>query len=183
MAGHIGDVSYAKGFDLLLKGFSFAAKEQSDIKLLVAGKYKSISEDECKKIISENGINDKVECLGFVPNASEKIMPNVDLFVLVSKNEGLPMSIVEAMSYGIPVLATKVGGIPEIVEDGYNGFFVQNEQDISNRILELYNDKSLYNQLSKNAKKTFLEKFEINKMVNSYNLEYNEVLSKCQTQK
>ena len=64
--------------------------------------------------------------LGWVSGAEKIDVFNIaDIFVLPSYNEGLPISILEAMSYGLPILSTTVGGIPEIVENGVNGFLVE----------------------------------------------------------
>ena len=174
--GHIGDISYAKGFDVLLKGFAKAASVNPDLRLLVAGKYKSISESETFDMLKNLNISDKVECLSFVANANKEVMPKVDLFVLASKNEAFGMTLIESMSYGIPVLATNVGGIPEILTNGYNGYFIGDDDDIAGQILQISADNDLYSQLSENAEKTFYEKFEINNMIKSYEMTYKKLV-------
>ncbi len=183
VVGHIGDISYAKGFDALLRAFSLAVRDYPNLRLLVAGKYKTISEEDTARIIEELGLRGKVECLGFVNDASKTIMPKIDLLVLASQNEGFPMAIVEAMSYGIPVMGTMVGGIPEIIQEGYNGYFVESETDIAEKIKKLCYDEQLYTQLSINAQKTFTEKFEMKIIDKKYFTEYEQVRIKWKTRR
>ncbi len=175
--GHIGDISYAKGFDTTFNAYNnLTTEEKEKIRFIVAGKTKSITEQELEKMISENNLHNKIEYLGFVSNAANTVFPKIDVMILASHNEGLPMSIVEAFSLGIPVIATNVGGIGEIVKDGYNGFLIKSAQDITDRIRELYCDKALYDAMSRNAIKTYESEFSADKMHNNYLSEYDKVL-------
>ena len=61
--------------------------------------------------------------LGYVPNAA-RYLKGLNIFVLPSVKEGLPYTILEAMAAGVPVIATRVGGIPDLIEDGVNGIIV-----------------------------------------------------------
>lgn len=92
-------------------------------KLIVAGAGES---DALEKTISENNLGDIIEYKGWVSGKEkESLVQNSDVFILTSYNEGLPMSILESMSFGKPVIATNVGGIPRIVRPGENGWLVQ----------------------------------------------------------
>jgi glycosyltransferase involved in cell wall biosynthesis len=93
----------------------------------------------------------------------------VDLFMLPSNYEGLPVVIMEAMSYGKPVVASAVGGIPEIVEDGVNGYTVENAASFfAERIHTLMNDEELYKALASKSRKRFLERFTVERMTTEY---------------
>jgi len=76
--------------------------------------------------------------------------------VLPSIHEGLGLVILEAMSVGLPVVATNVGGIPEVVKDGYNGllFEPRNWKDLAEKITFLLNDDEMRERMGKNAKKS-----------------------------
>ncbi|HOV10791.1 MAG TPA: glycosyltransferase [Bacteroidales bacterium] len=110
------------------------------------------------------------EFLGMMPN--EKVFAfyhqtKPDLFINASKSEGLPVSVMEAMSFGIPVIATAVGGTPEIVKDGYNGFLLRQDptaEEIAEAIKKYYflpeNEKII---MRENAYKTWDEEYNSEK--------------------
>lgn len=117
----LGELGKRKGiYDLL---DVLADMRDRNVKLMFGGN------GEVDKVISriaELGVEEKTEYLGWVSGAKKIDVFNIaDVFVLPSYNEGLPISILEAMSYGLPILSTTVGGIPEIVENGVNGFLVE----------------------------------------------------------
>jgi glycosyltransferase involved in cell wall biosynthesis len=76
-----------------------------------------------ERLIAENGLEDEVKLLGFKDNIGE-ILRCADIFILPSHDEGLPMSLLEAISYKTPVIVTPVGEIPNIIEHGVNGIIV-----------------------------------------------------------
>lgn len=106
-------------------------------------------------------------CLGFT-NINETIS-KYDYVMLFSKNEGLPLSLIESCMYGKPILANNVGGNLEILTDSYNGFKLTSFETLAkelNNLLEVSNEE--YSQLSKNARKIFTEKFTLCRMCDQY---------------
>lgn len=92
-----------------------------------------------------------------------------DVFMLPSNYEGLPIVIIEAMSYGKPIVASSVGGISEIVRDGINGFVVENDSDImAQKICNILEDESVAKRLGENSLKIYYEELTADKMVNQY---------------
>lgn len=82
--------------------------------------------DELRALIKKYGLEELVDFMGWVGEEGKaKLYRDVDAFFLPSYNEGLPIVILEAMSYGLPVIATNVGGIPEVMENGKNGFLFE----------------------------------------------------------
>lgn len=82
--------------------------------------------DRLNNMLSQYNLQDNIEFLGWVTGDEKKsLLNNCDLFVLPSYNEGLPISILEAMSYKLPILTTDVGGIPEVAEDHKNGIVIK----------------------------------------------------------
>jgi glycosyltransferase involved in cell wall biosynthesis len=109
-----------------------------------------------------------VFCLGNIPNAG-RYNQLVDLFMLPTNYEGLPMVILEAMSYGKPVVASNVGGISEIVVNGENGYTVENDPNIFvEKIQYILENESIYNNFSKNAYRRFKEHLTVDKMFQGY---------------
>jgi glycosyltransferase involved in cell wall biosynthesis len=94
----------------------------------------------------------------------------MDLFLLTSFSEGTAMTLLEAMACGIPCIATKVGGNPEIVADGETGFLIPDdeEQALAERILCLLRSRDLLKQMGAAGRKKFEERFTVQKMVRSY---------------
>lgn len=102
--------------------------------------------DNVKNIINEYELYNIVCFEGWVSGLKkQELLLDADVFILPSYNEGLPISILEAMSYSLPIISTSVGGIPEIVEDDKNGFLIEpgNIQQMSSAIFKLLNDESL----------------------------------------
>lgn len=81
--------------------------------------------EQIQTIIKENGLENIAQYQGWVNGEKkEKLLNLADAYILPSYNEGLPISILEAMSYGLPTISTRVGGIPEIITDGVNGYLI-----------------------------------------------------------
>ncbi len=79
-----------------------------------------------EKLIQENNLQDKVKIKGWISGEQKnKAIKESDIYILPSYNEGLPMSILEAMACGLPVISTPIGGIAEAVKDGVNGYLIQ----------------------------------------------------------
>ena len=92
-----------------------------------------------------------------------------DLFMLPTNYEGLPMVIIEAMSFGKPVVASDVGGISEIVRNGINGYVVENRAEcFATRIREVLEDREKYNDMSKASLDIYNAELTVDKMVSSY---------------
>jgi len=103
-----------------------------------------------------------------------------DLFVMSSISEGFPMAPAEAMVLGTPVIATKVGGIPELIEDGVSGILLPSKDPnrLANSIKITLNDLNLRNKLTINGKKRIEDKFTPTKICNKLLSYYSEVLKK-----
>ncbi|GHT05299.1 glycosyl transferase [Bacteroidia bacterium] len=116
-------------------------------------------------------IPDNVYCLGEISDA-HRLIAYADLFMLPSDYEGLPISVIEALSYRKPVVASDVGGIKEIL-DGSNGFVVPNHPGAFAEKIQLYKtDKKMYELSSLAARKSYLEHFTIEIMCNQYKTLY-----------
>lgn len=93
-----------------------------DVMFLLCGAGSREDESEIRKLIEDYGVTDNVKFPGWVRDKKkDDVLRKADIFYLPSYNEGMPMSVLDAMGYGLPVVSTNVGGIPKIVHDGENG--------------------------------------------------------------
>ena len=119
------------------------SQKKGDFKYLLAG---DGDIEEVDRLINKYNLNEYVELLGWIKGKrKEQLLNSSDILVLPSYYEGLPISILEAMAYKLPVISTKVGGIPEIVEDGYNGYLIKpgDNKDLLEKMEKLILNKPL----------------------------------------
>lgn len=127
--------------------------------------------------ISYTSLSDNIFLFGKVPSAAI-YLKYMDLFILPSNYEGLPMSIIEALSISLPVVASDVGGISELI-DGTNGFTSENKvEDFTSKINKILSDPVIYNSMSKKARETYENKFTLEMMADNYEKVYTEINSK-----
>ncbi|MFB2938664.1 glycosyltransferase family 4 protein [Aerosakkonemataceae cyanobacterium BLCC-F154] len=119
----LGKINDRKGVFDLLSAFALLPPEfKQKSRLIVAG---SGEEEKADKLIKLLSLEENVELTGWLNSVQrDRLLAETDIFVLPSYNEGLPMALLEAMSWGIPVITTPVGGIPEVVTHKQNGLLV-----------------------------------------------------------
>ena len=123
-----------------------------------------------KKLIeysNSNNLNQYVEFIGNQKNVSPYLM-NANIFMLSSNKEGLPLAVVEALSFGLPVISSNIAGIGACVVDGKNGILYQpkNKKELANLFCSL--DKYHWEQFGDNSRKLFKSKFKFSQMQDSY---------------
>ena len=161
---HIGRFSEQKNHVELINIFEKCLEKNNNLNLLLIGdgeERKNIYEYCSKKNILKN-----IKFLGVQKNCF-KYLHDSDMFVMPSKWEGMPMTIIEAMGTGLPVVAYPVGGISDMIEENINGFLPENAVDFSEKIIELENNKLLRERIGKeNLKHSQL--FSATKMAELY---------------
>ena len=155
------------GHNFWLKGLKFVIGALPMIKdsyLLVVG---GGSRRSFETLASELGVLDRIRFTGHVTEV-DKFYVASDLFVFPSVYETFSLVCIEAAASGIPVLATKVGGVEDWLSEGYNGFFIQRDSnDISEKANMILSDDTLKKNLGENAKKT-AENFRWDKVAKQY---------------
>jgi glycosyltransferase involved in cell wall biosynthesis len=173
----LGHVTEKKGvFDLLNVLATNRNEFTHKVKVTIGG----VGEDErLIKTISDNQFNGDVSFAGWV-NGSKKseLLNSCDVYVLPSYFEGLPISILEAMAYGKPVISTNVGGIPEIVKPGINGWLFKpgDQQALNTIIREAMNNKDILIEYGNNSL-NISKKYTPTSVFQSLNELYNQVLN------
>jgi glycosyltransferase involved in cell wall biosynthesis len=135
--------------------------------------------EEFQKLIIDNNLQEKVQIKGWISgDKKNEVFQTSAVLILPSYSEGLPMSILEAMAVGLPIISTPVGGIPEAVEDGVNGFLIQPGayKALAEKIDILANDKVLREQMGQDGYKIAKEKFDINVVIKQLKEIHNELL-------
>lgn len=145
-------------------------QEYKDMVFVVVGGGKEY--DACKAFIDENNL-ENVLLLGERENAGN-LFSEADVGVLLSTHEGLPMVILEAMFSAKTVIASNVGGIPELISDGQTGFLVENSVEIfSSKLLELYQDRQKCEAMGQKALTLANKEFTVQHMTSNYLTIYN----------
>ncbi len=152
---------YKNGLDTLIESASLVARDHPDTLIVVVGKGPSrkLMEDRIKEL----GIEDNIKLTGFVP---DRLLPvyydAADYFVLPSASgEGLPLVLLEAMACGLPVVATTVGGTPEIIMHMKNGVLVpaRNPEAMAETISKLLSEERLGPAIGEEARRIVEERF------------------------
>jgi glycosyltransferase involved in cell wall biosynthesis len=178
----VGRISAEKGCDILLKSCDILAKRGKHFKLYLIG---DGSIEYFSNMANKLGVDNRVFFCGY-QRVFDDIFSRSDVFILPSIGEGLPISILEAMAYGLPVIATNVGGIPEVIEDGENGFLVPpgDEVSLANAIGKMMEKGSDGRYVMGLKSKEKIEKsFSSRKMVNSYLDIYGKAISHAEAVK
>lgn len=157
----VGRIVKDKGINELIEAFINLSKKYNNLKLLLVGDY----EEHLNPIKNENKILidslDSIITVGF-QNDIRDFLSITDLFVLPSYREGLPNSLIEAGSFGIPLLATNINGCNEIIDDCITGILVEKKsaKKLEEAIDKLLEDKELYNSIKLKVRDRIIEKYE-----------------------
>ncbi len=160
-------LSYVKGIVYLLKAMCDIRKVYNNISLLIIGD--GPQKEELEKLTIVFGLQKHVHFLGEMDKI-QPILKLFDIFVLPSLSEGMPICLLEAMASGCPIVTTNVGGIPEMIENGKNGFLVRpaDSKALSNAILYLLEHEQVRQQLVIEGKRVVRERFSALKMTKTY---------------
>lgn len=123
---------------------------------------------QAEQLCREKGITEHVTFLGWVRGAEkEKLLKECSIYVLPTYHEGMPMSVLEAMAYGMAVVSTYVGGIPHIITSGENGLLCEagDKETLKEKLMQLLSNSGLRKMLGSSAKETLLQNFDIKETV------------------
>jgi len=162
-----GRLDYMKGVHILLEGFKQLRDEMKNVQLTIIGD--GPDREKLQNCAREKGISDAVNFCG----EAEEIVPYLQqsaVFVLPSFSEGLSNVLLEAMACGLPVVATRVGGTIDLVQDGFNGILIEpdNAGQLYQAMKKILQDKDLAKALGVQARKTAAEKFSLKSVTEQY---------------
>lgn len=166
---YVGRIEKEKGLEKLLRAVSNLKFKIENLKLIIVGDGEYL--EELKVQAEKLGITDKVVFTGRVPYENvPSYYAAADVFVLPSlRQEGLPMTLPEAMASRLPVVASRIGGIPNAVKDKETGFLVEpgNVEELSERLFKVLKNDNLREQLGEKAINLAKQKFSRDSMVDS----------------
>lgn len=162
--GIVGRITEQKGHRFALKAFSQIVERYNDVKLIIIGDGEL--QQEMIEITKENNMGSQVIFAGFQSNMPP-VYAGLDVLLMPSLFEALPLTLLEAMSTGTPAIASEVNGIPEVIKNNTNGLLVpsKNHQILMKNMELLYQNRSLVSLLGKAAVETVKKQFSITQMV------------------
>jgi glycosyltransferase involved in cell wall biosynthesis len=168
-AGHIlcvANLRREKSLDVLLRAFEVVVIAGIPARLTIVGE--GPMRAELEELATRLGIDDKVTFAGFQPDIGP-FLAKATVYCLPSSYETLGISILEAMAAGVPVVATRVGGLPELVQDGTTGYLVEagDHRHLAERIMEIVNSTEMRDRMGA-AAETAAAPYSIQAMVDKY---------------
>jgi glycosyltransferase involved in cell wall biosynthesis len=167
----------------MIKAFAIVAKQFPDTQLRIAGAAEPVYLKACEREIEANNLHGSPRRVHFLGNLSigevQFELSKANCLAVPSFQENAPLSIAEAMAVGVPVVGARVGGIPEMVEDGRTGLLVNpyNIRDIAEAVLRILSDRNLARSMSRSAKEIAIRRFMASSVCEQTLKVYNEILS------
>jgi glycosyltransferase involved in cell wall biosynthesis len=171
----VGRLNSQKNFSLFLNIAAALALEFPEARFLLAGE--GPEESMLREKANALGISDRVVFAGYVAD-TRRVYVAADVLLMPSRFEGLPMTLLEAMAMGLPVVASKLDGIAEVIADGEEGFLVESGDAASfaARISRLLGNPALASELSTNARHKIESRFSVERMTSAVEEIYERFL-------
>jgi glycosyltransferase involved in cell wall biosynthesis len=173
--GNVGNLREVKDHHTLILAFHQVSSFFPQSKLLIVGDGELKS--DLHKLSAQLGLEKKILILGHRQDVA-LLLSLLDIFVLSSRSEGCSISLLEAMASGKPVIATRVGGNPELVMEGKTGLLVPSAEPekLAETIIQLLKDEKLREKRGEEGRKRVREKFSRESMVKNYGELYSQIL-------
>lgn len=161
----LGRLHRQKGIDIALKALESLKQEDWTLDIVGSGE----EEGKIKELIKNYDLDGKVKLYPATADVPE-VLKNHDIMLVPSRWEGLGIVIMEAMTAGRVVIGSRVGGIPELIEDGKTGFLVEpeNSDELAKQILYCLNNRESCREVAENARKYAMDNFGVGGMVEAY---------------
>ena len=180
VAGFIGRLGPEKGIAYLLEAADTICRSTRGIYFVLIGE--GILKEETEAFVASRGLKDRIITLGWRKDATG-LLPDLDMLLLPSLTEGTPMVILEAMAAGVPVIASDVGGIGEIIEDSKTGLLIKPRDPgaIVESVKALLDNRGLAERISSSAMSEVQSRFSARRMSELYERTYRSMLKEIQT--
>jgi glycosyltransferase involved in cell wall biosynthesis len=175
LIGAIGRLETTKGMNFLIEAFAAVAAKFPRLHLVIVGT--GSKESELQEQVAGLQIVDRVTFTGYQPKAHDYLY-YFQILVIPSLHEAHPLVLMEGMGQGKPIIATTVGGIPEVIHDGENGLLVSpaNSKELAAAMERLLNEYELMAQIGKKARETYESEFTVERMLTETRKVYDLLL-------
>lgn len=162
----VGSVIFRKGQHLVIEALSSLSKKYQDsLHLHIIGAGSEL--EFCKQMVSNKKIEDSVTFWGNRNDVPE-VLKKMDVLILASDSEGMPMSIIEALRQGLYIVGTRVAGVPEMINSSFGILVERNVNSIASAIMNIVDNNLVTIESKENARKFYEDHFSLEKMINSY---------------
>lgn len=177
LVGMVARLAEVKGHKYFIDAAEIISRDNNKVRFLVAGT--GPLEEELKKLVSRKGLGERFIFTGFIEDVHE-IFNIIDINVISSLSEALCLSLIEGMYVGKPSVGTAVGGIPEVIKDGYSGYLVPaaNSEKLADTVLKLVRDPELRKTMGDRGRTLAAERFTAEKMAEGVQSLYEKVIKK-----
>ncbi len=178
LVGALGNIRPAKDYPNLLRAAAVVCAARPNVRFAIVGDQRSPLTGPLRSLIEELGLADRVTLVGFRDDPAS-FVASFDLFVSGSRSEGLPLSVLEAMALGTPVVATSCGGVPEIVKPGETGALVppRDPDALAHAILRALDDPGRTAEMAVAGAADVRARFGVGRMCDSYAALYDRLIS------
>jgi glycosyltransferase involved in cell wall biosynthesis len=173
--GAVGRLSAEKGFDVLIRSVHQLLRGGTDLEAWIIGA--GDQQSELQGLIDSLGCGERVRLLGYRPDVLE-LYQAMDVLALSSYREGLPNVLLEAMALGVPVLATRIAGVPRLIGDGVNGLLVEpgSAEALAGALGRLLAKPDLRGRLAEAGRRTVQERYSFAARMQRVRAVYDELL-------
>jgi sugar transferase (PEP-CTERM/EpsH1 system associated) len=174
--GTVGRLNEVKRQDLLIRSFAQVRKRIPDAHLVLVGD--GPMRDSLQKLVKDLSLDASVHFASY-QSQPERYLQAMDVFALTSHSEGMPLAILEAWAAGLPVVASAVGGVPDLVDHGRNGllFFSGDESILADFVVELISDPQRAGRLGAAGRQEVASRYSLQRMAADYQRHYLQLLS------
>ena len=179
LVGCVGQISSLKGQDYLIKAVPLVLKKIPSTKFLLCGEVRrERDKGKIESLVEKLGVRKNIIFLGWREDLPI-VYSSLDVLAFPTLKEAFGRAAVEAMACEVPVIATRVGGVPEIVEDGKTGILIppQTHIQLADAIIKLLQDSKMRKNMGKEGRKRVQKNFNIAKTVNGVENIYSALLS------
>jgi glycosyltransferase involved in cell wall biosynthesis len=177
LIGAVGRLSAEKGFDLLIRATDRLVREGLDVELLIVGE--GDQQPALEALAAELGCAARVRLVGYRPDVKD-LYQAMDVFALSSWREGLPNVLLEAMALEVPVVATRIAGIPRLIRDGDNGLLVEpgDVEGLGRALLGLLRSADLRGRLGEAGRRTIEAGYSFEARMEKIRTLYDDLLGR-----
>lgn len=173
----VARLDYLKDHATAIRTLGHVVKQRADARLVLVGEGPELA--KIQQLVQQAGLDKHIRLLGLRKDVA-RLLPTADVFLLSSISEGIPLTLIEAMAAGLPVVSTRVGGVGEVVEEGVTGLLAPAGDDakLAEHILRLAADQTSRLQMGERGRQRAVDKFSESRMHAGYLQLYEELLNR-----